>query len=63
VLSWFADFTKRLAAFTESYNSVPAYKRRLLAKPDELITSLVRKRKIDISFVDNPSARKNLRCD
>ncbi|KAB5514926.1 hypothetical protein GE09DRAFT_1161615, partial [Coniochaeta sp. 2T2.1] len=33
VLSWFADFTEKLAAFAESYNSAPAHKRRPLAKP------------------------------
>jgi hypothetical protein len=63
VLSWFADFTEKLAAFAESYNSAPAYKRRLLAKPDELIAGSVAKRKMDIGFVDDPSAGKNSRCD
>ncbi|KAK4248230.1 hypothetical protein C7999DRAFT_40513 [Corynascus novoguineensis] len=55
VLSWFADFTKKLAAF----------KRRPLAKPDEPIAGSVAKRKIDIGFTQilvpgelksNPSA-------
>ncbi|KAB5513466.1 hypothetical protein GE09DRAFT_1013846 [Coniochaeta sp. 2T2.1] len=55
VLSWFADFT--------SYNSVPARKRRPLAKPDEPIAGSVAKRKMDIGFVDDPSAGKNSRCD
>ena len=63
VLSWFADFTEKLAAFAESYNSAPAYKRRPLAKPDEPIAGSVGKRKMDIGFVDNPSAGKDSRCD
>jgi hypothetical protein len=63
VLSWFADFTEKLAAFAESYNSAPAYKRRPLAKPDEPIAGSVAKRKMDIGFVHDPSAGKNSRCD
>lgn len=63
VLSWFTDFTEKLAAFAESYNSAPAYKRRPLAKPDELIAGSVGKRKMDIGFVDDLSARKNSGCN
>ncbi|KAK4103865.1 hypothetical protein N658DRAFT_564856 [Parathielavia hyrcaniae] len=63
VLSWFADFTEALAAFAESYNSAPAHKRRPLAKPDEPISGSVAKRKMDIGFVDDPSAGKTSRCD
>jgi hypothetical protein len=58
VLSWFADFTEKLAAFAEIYNSAPAPKPRPLAKPDELIAGSVGKWKMDIGFVDDPSARK-----
>lgn len=63
VLSWFADFTEKLAAFAERNNSAPAHKRRPLAKPDEPIAGSVAKRKMDIGFVDDPSAGKNSRCD
>ena len=48
VLSWFADFTEKLAAFAESYNSAPAQKRRPLAKPDESIAGSVAERKIHV---------------
>ena len=63
MLSWFADFTKKLAAFAESYNSAPAYKRRPLAKPDKPTAGSVAKRKMDIGFVDDLSAGKDSRCD
>ncbi|KAK4132071.1 hypothetical protein BT67DRAFT_451324 [Trichocladium antarcticum] len=62
VLSWFVDFTEKLAAFIESYNSAPVYKRRPLAKPDEPIAGSIRKRKMDIGFVADPSAGKDSRC-
>ncbi|KAK4095936.1 hypothetical protein N658DRAFT_519472 [Parathielavia hyrcaniae] len=62
VLSWFADFTEKLAAFAESCNSAPAHKRRPLAKPDQPIAGSVGKRKMDIGFVDDPSAGKDSRC-
>jgi hypothetical protein len=62
VLSWFADFTEKLAAFAESCNSALAHKRRPLAKPDEPIAGSVGKRKMDIGFVDDPKAGKDSRC-
>ncbi|KAL2192746.1 hypothetical protein P885DRAFT_64684 [Corynascus similis CBS 632.67] len=61
VLSWFASFTKELVTFAESYSSAPAHKRRPLAKPDKPIDGSVGKQKMDIGFVDDPSARKNSR--
>jgi hypothetical protein len=62
VLCWLADFTDKLAAFAESYPFAPAYKRRLLAKPDEPIAGSVGKRRMDIGFVDDSNAGKDLRC-
>ncbi|KAK3681658.1 hypothetical protein B0T22DRAFT_387304 [Podospora appendiculata] len=62
VLSWFADFTEKLAAFAESYSPSPARKRRPLAQPDKPIPGSVAKRKMDIGFVDNPRAGKDSRC-
>ena len=63
MLSWFADFTEKLAVFVESYNSAPAYKRRLLAKPDEPIAGSVGKQKMDIGFMDDLSTGKDSRYD
>lgn len=66
VRSWFADFTEKLTVFAESYYFAPANKRRPLAKTDELIAGSVAgsvgKRKMDIDFVDDPSARTDSRC-
>ncbi|KAM7182558.1 hypothetical protein V8F33_014221 [Rhypophila sp. PSN 637] len=62
VLSWFAGFTEKLAVFAESYNSALITKRRLLAKPDKPIAGFVGKPKMDIGFVDGPSARKVSTC-
>ena len=59
VLSWFADFTEKLAAFAESDSSAPAHKRRPLARPDKPIAGSVGKRKMDIGFVDDPNAGKD----
>lgn len=62
VLSWLADFTENLAAFTESFCSAPTYKRRPLSKPDNPIAGSVGKRKMDIGFVDDPGAGKHSKC-
>lgn len=62
VLSWFADFCDELAAFAVSYNKpVSTCQRRPLAKPNEPIHGSTAKRKIDISFVSDPRARKDSR--
>ncbi|KAK4031374.1 hypothetical protein C8A01DRAFT_51523 [Parachaetomium inaequale] len=55
----FADFTKNLAVFIESYSSALPYKRRPLAKPNEPIASSIGKRKIDIGFIDDLRAGKD----
>ncbi|KAL2171516.1 hypothetical protein VTG60DRAFT_2684 [Thermothelomyces hinnuleus] len=53
VLSWFADFTEKLAAFGETYHSAPTHihKRRPLARPNDPIAGSIGKRKMDIGFV------------
>ncbi|KAK4237599.1 dual serine/threonine and tyrosine protein kinase [Achaetomium macrosporum] len=58
---WFADFTEKLTAFAEGYNSASAHKRRPLARPHEPIAGSVGKRKMDVGFVDDPRAG-NSRC-
>jgi hypothetical protein len=62
VLRWFAGFTEELAAFTENYNSTPAYNRRPLAKPNKPIIGSVGKRKMDVGFVNDPRAGENSKC-
>ncbi|KAH6628305.1 hypothetical protein F5144DRAFT_303988 [Chaetomium tenue] len=65
VLRWFGDFTEKLAEFAQTYNSSPAYKRKLLAKPDSLVDGSVGKRKLDIGFMDSdgPDPKKSRRHD
>ncbi len=62
VLSWFADFSDKLAAFAERHKSTPTRRRRPLAKPDEPIAGSVAERKMDVGFVDDPRAGKDSRC-
>ncbi|KAJ4307318.1 hypothetical protein N0V88_000701 [Collariella sp. IMI 366227] len=62
VLSWFANFSDRLAAFAKRYESAPTHRRRPLAKPDEPIAGSIAERKMDIGFVDDPRAEKDSRC-
>ncbi|KAJ4307335.1 hypothetical protein N0V88_000718 [Collariella sp. IMI 366227] len=62
VLSWFADFSDKLAVFVERYQSTPIYRRRPLAKPNELIAGSIAERKMDVGFVNDPRARKDSRC-
>ncbi|RSL76756.1 hypothetical protein CDV31_017362, partial [Fusarium ambrosium] len=64
VLSWFADFSEKLAAFADGHKSIPTHqhRRRPLAKPNKPIDGSVGKRKMDVGFVNDPQAGKNSRC-
>ncbi|RMJ01691.1 hypothetical protein CDV36_015615 [Fusarium kuroshium] len=64
VLSWFADFSEKLAAFADGHKSIPTHqhRRRPLAKPNKPIGGSVGKRKMDVGFVNDPQAGKNSRC-
>lgn len=62
VLSWFADFSEKLAAFAESYKSFPTRQRRPLGKPNEPIDGSTATRKMDVGFMNDPKARKDSRC-
>ncbi|KAH7000856.1 hypothetical protein EDB80DRAFT_581085 [Ilyonectria destructans] len=59
VLSWFADFSDKLAAFADGNKP---RQRRPLAKPNEPIDGSIGKRKMDVGFVNDPEARKDSRC-
>lgn len=63
VLSWFVDFTDRLTAFAKRYESAPAYRRGVMAKPYEPIDGSIEIRKMDIGFVNDPPVKKNTRWD
>ncbi|KAB5549392.1 hypothetical protein GE09DRAFT_172646 [Coniochaeta sp. 2T2.1] len=62
VLSWFEDFSEKLAAFGACHKSIPTRQRRPLAKPNEPIDGSVAKRKMDVGFVNDPKAGKDSRC-
>ncbi|KAM9873871.1 hypothetical protein VDGL01_12050 [Verticillium dahliae] len=64
VLSWFADFSEKLATFAEGHKSISTHqhRRRPLAKPNEPIDGSVGKRKMDVGFVNDPQAGKDSRC-
>ncbi|GKU22662.1 unnamed protein product, partial [Fusarium langsethiae] len=64
VLSWFAEFSEKLAAFADGHKPISTHqhRRRPLAKPNEPIDGSVGKRKMDVGFVNDPQAVKNSRC-
>uniref|UniRef100_A0A0D2Y891 non-specific serine/threonine protein kinase n=1 Tax=Fusarium oxysporum (strain Fo5176) TaxID=660025 RepID=A0A0D2Y891_FUSOF len=64
VLSWFANFSDKLAAFAGSHESIPTYqhRRRPLAQPNKPIQGSTGERKLDIGFVKDTSAGKDSRC-
>ncbi|RSL57392.1 hypothetical protein CEP54_008310 [Fusarium duplospermum] len=64
VLSWFADFSEKLAAFADGHKSISTHRhrRRPLAKPNKPIDGSVGKRKMDVGFVNDPQAGKDSRC-
>lgn len=62
VLSWFADLSKKLAAFAEDYMSPPAHSRRPLSQPTKPIQGSTAERKLDVGFVSDPEAKKDTRC-
>jgi len=61
VLNWFADMYEKLAAFTEDYRPNRTDRRRPVAQPNKPIHGSTGERKLDVSFVDNPKARKDSR--
>ncbi|KAL7621880.1 hypothetical protein AAE478_007380 [Parahypoxylon ruwenzoriense] len=62
VLSWFADFSEKLAAFAEGYKPSSIRLRRPLAKPNVPIDGSIAKRKLDVGFVNDPEAKKDSKC-
>ncbi|KAL3584588.1 hypothetical protein FPOAC2_14368 [Fusarium poae] len=64
VLSWFADFSDKLATFAGSHGSIPTHRhrRRPLAQPNKPIQGSTGERKLDVGFVKDTSAGKDSRC-
>ncbi|KAF3762441.1 hypothetical protein M406DRAFT_263277 [Cryphonectria parasitica EP155] len=61
VLAWFIDFCESLAAFAESWTSVPR-QRKILAMPNKPIDSSIGKRKMDIGIVSDSLSLQNKTC-
>ncbi|KAI8710295.1 Non-specific serine/threonine protein kinase [Fusarium sp. LHS14.1] len=64
VLSWFADFSDKLAAFADSHGSISTHqhRRRPLAQPNKPIQGSTGERKLDVGFVKDTKAGKDSRC-
>ncbi|KUI72725.1 Tau-tubulin kinase 2 [Cytospora mali] len=63
VLTWFADITSKLAAFTTDLNSTLIPRHRPVAQPTrQLGSETAAKRKLDIGFVNGLSAGNNTNC-
>ncbi|OBS17101.1 hypothetical protein FPOA_12378 [Fusarium poae] len=64
VLSWFADFSDKLATFAGSHGSIPTHRhrRRPLAQPNKPIQGSTGERRLDVGFVKDTSAGKDSRC-
>ncbi|CRK23262.1 hypothetical protein BN1723_003017 [Verticillium longisporum] len=63
VLSWFAGFNEKLAAFADGLQPISTRRcgRRPLATPNEPIDGSVGRRKMDIGFIADAQARKDSR--
>ncbi|RSL45552.1 hypothetical protein CEP51_016063, partial [Fusarium floridanum] len=64
VLSWFADFSDKLAAFAGGHGSISTHqhRRRPLAQPNKPIQGSTGERKLDVGFVKDTKAGKDSRC-
>ncbi|RMI93034.1 hypothetical protein CDV36_016569, partial [Fusarium kuroshium] len=64
VLSWFADFSEKLAAFADGHGSISTHqhRRRPLAQPNKPIQGSTGERKLDVGFVKDTKAGKDSRC-
>ncbi|KAK6950139.1 hypothetical protein Daesc_008465 [Daldinia eschscholtzii] len=62
VLRWFSEVNEKLLAFAEKNGPTPSHRRRPLAQPNKPIPGSTGERKMDIGFVNVPSARRDSRC-
>ncbi|KAI8710516.1 Non-specific serine/threonine protein kinase [Fusarium sp. LHS14.1] len=64
VLSWFSDFSDKLAAFADGHGSISTHqhRRRPLAQPNKPIQGSTGERKLDVGFVKDTKAGKDSRC-
>ncbi|KAH7111261.1 hypothetical protein B0J11DRAFT_192449 [Dendryphion nanum] len=62
VLSWFAPLIAQLSDFADEYKPVSGPRRRPLAQPHQPVQGSTAPRKLDIGFVDDPSAGVYSKC-
>ncbi len=62
VLSFIAQLSDQLVNLAEDHMSTPKHRRRPLAQPNKPIQGSTAERKLDIGFVNDPTAGKNYRC-
>jgi hypothetical protein len=62
VLSWFAQLTGQLSDFSEKHQPTSRARRRPLAQPHRPLQGSTTERKLDVGFVDNPSASVDSMC-
>ncbi|RSL39791.1 hypothetical protein CEP51_016769, partial [Fusarium floridanum] len=64
VLSWFSDFSDKLATLADGYGSISTHqhRRRPLAQPNKPIQGSTGERKLDVGFVKDTNARQDSRC-
>lgn len=62
VLSWFARLTGQLLDFAEEDQPALKTRRRPLAQPHKSLQGSTANRKLDVGFVDDPSAGVNSKC-
>ncbi|EAS32100.3 uncharacterized protein CIMG_03124 [Coccidioides immitis RS] len=62
VLKWLADVIRELVHFVETHDSAQKIDRRPLAQPTRPLEGSIATRKLDIGFVNDPSATEDSRC-
>lgn len=62
VLSWFTQLTDQLLYFTGEDRPALGVRRRPLTQPHQPLQSSTADRKLDVGFVDDPSAEVNSKC-
>ncbi|KAF2174640.1 hypothetical protein K469DRAFT_648104 [Zopfia rhizophila CBS 207.26] len=62
VLSWFARLTGQLLDFAEEHQPTSRPRRRPLAQPHQPVQGSTADRKLDVGFVDDPSAGVDSKC-
>jgi Fungal protein kinase len=63
VLEWFKEIIDKFLSFAGKNGSGSKVQRRLLRQPNQHLSGLIAKRKLDIGFANSAETSKNLRCN